>query len=270
MTDWDDAYQNGKYIPGATAFSGMWQEKSAAFRAGLPAAQQALAQPYGEHPRELFDLFLPAGTPKGVVIFIHGGYWLSLDQRPWSHLAAGPLAHGYAVAMPSYRLCPEVSIADITQSIVQAVEAVGDRIDGDIIISGHSAGGHLTARMACDDIPLPVAARVRRYASISGVHDLRPLTKTRMNETLGLSMTSAAAESPALKTPRAGVDLLAWVGSDERPEFLRQNDLLANIWTGAFANTRSVHANGHHHFSVIGELAEAQSPLTLALLSGLT
>jgi len=267
MTDWDDAYQNGKYILGANEYYGMWQEKSATFRATHPAEQQALSQAYGDHPREVYDLILPKGAPKGVAIFIHGGYWLSLDQRLWSHLAAGPLAHGWAVAMPGYRLCPEVSIAEITQSITRAIAAIAARISGDIIISGHSAGGHLTARMACDDIPLLAAPRIRRYISISGVHDLRPLTKTGMNEALGLTLASAAAESPALKTPRTGTDLLTWVGADERPEFLRQNDLLANIWFGAFAKTRSVHAHGHHHFSVIGDMADPESALTKALIT---
>ena len=267
MTDWDDAYQNGKYIAGAESYVGMWQEKSAAFRAGLSPDRQLLALPYGPHPREVFDLFLPEGTAKGVVIFIHGGYWLSFDQTLWSHLAAGPLAQGWAVAMPGYRLCPEVSIADITREITSAVADIGARVAGDIIICGHSAGGHLTARMACDDVALPVAGRLRRYASISGVHDLRPLTRTGMNEALHLDMQSAAAESPALCTPRAGVDLLAWVGADERPEFLRQNDLLANIWRGAFATTRAVHESGHHHFSVIEGLSQADSPLLKALLA---
>jgi len=83
-------------------------------------------------------------------------------------------------------------------------------------------------------------------------------------------MASAAAESPALKTPRAGVELMAWVGEEERPEFLRQNNLLGNIWRGAFAKTGCVHAKGHHHFSVVGELAEAKSPLTKALVACLT
>lgn len=265
MTDWDDAYQNGKYIVGAESYAGMWHEKSTAFRAALSPERQALAQPYGPHPREVFDLFLPEGVPKGVLIFIHGGYWLSFNQSLWSHLAAGPLSHGWAVAMPGYRLCPEVSIADITQEIAQAVAEIGARVAGDIIISGHSAGGHLTARMACENVTLPVSGRIRRYVSISGVHDLRPLTRTGMNQALQLDLKSAAAESPALRTPRADVDLLAWVGAEERPEFLRQNDLLANIWRGAFATTRAVHARGHHHFSVIEDFEQAHSPLLQAI-----
>jgi len=265
MIDWDDAFQNGKYISGGESYLGMWKVRSATFRESLPEARRETGVAYGAHPREVFDLFLPEGAAKGVVIFIHGGYWQSLDHTIWSHLAAGPLARGWAVALPGYRLCPNVGIADITQSIVKAVGAIGTRIAGDIIICGHSAGGHLTARMACDDIALPHADRVRRYVSISGVHDLRPLTQTGLNEALQLDMVSAAAESPALKTPREGVELLAWVGEDERNEFLRQNDLLGNIWRGALAKTGCVHAKGHHHFSVIDDLRKANTPLTTAL-----
>ncbi len=267
MTDWDDAFQNGKYISGANSYLGMWRVRSAIFRESLPDIRREIGVAYGAHPREVFDLFLPESPPKGVVTFIHGGYWQSLDHSLWSHLAAGPMAHGWAVAMPGYPLCPEASIAEITQSIVQAVGKIGARVEGDIIICGHSAGGHLTARMACDDITLPHANRVRRYVSISGVHDLRPLTKTGLNKALQLDIATAAAESPALKTPRAGVELLAWVGENERPEFLRQNSLIGNIWRGAFAQTGCVQAKGEHHFSVIGALSKADSPLTTALIA---
>ena len=264
--DWDDAYQNGKYISGGDEYLGMWKVTSATYRESLPESRREIGLAYGAHKREVYDLFLPEGLPKGVLIFIHGGYWQSLDQSLWSHLAAGPMAHGWAVAMPGYPLCPEVSMADITKSIVRAVGSIGEKIAGEIIICGHSAGGHLTARMACTDIALPHAARVRQYVGLSGVYDLRPLMRTGLNEALRLNMACAASESPALKTPRKDVRLLAWVGENERPEFLRQTALLGNIWRGAFANTRCVHAKGHHHFSVIGDLAKAQSPLTKALV----
>ncbi len=267
MTDWDDAFQNGKYIAGGDDFPVMWKVKSTTFRDALPGARRNTGLAYGAHPREVFDLFLPEGPHKGVVIFIHGGYWQSLDHRLWSHLAAGPMARGWAVAMPGYPICPEVSIAGITRSIVRAVGAIGDRIDGEIIISGHSAGGHLTARMACNDIDLPHADRVRRYVSISGVHDLRPLIRTGLNDALKLDIASAAAESPALKTPRSGVELLAWVGEEERPEFRRQNNLLGNIWRGAFARTGCIHAKARHHFNVIDDLTDKDSPLIKALTS---
>jgi len=267
MIDWDDAYKNGEYIPNAELYLTEWQMRSTSFRERLPVGRCKTGIPYADHKREVFDLFLPETAPKGVVIFIHGGYWQSMDHTLWSHLAAGPLAHGWAVAMPGYRLCPEVSIAEITQSVVHAIAEIGNEIDGDIVICGHSAGGHLAARMACDDIPLPHAHRVRRFVSISGVHDLRPLTKTGLNESLKLNLESAANESPALKTPRASVEFLAWAGEEERPEFLRQNALIANIWYGAFAQTTCVQAKGEHHFNVIDALTEPNSPLTLALIA---
>ena len=267
MTDWDDAYKNGAYIPEAESYLDMWKLRSAIFRESLPEGRRVISHAYGAHPREVFDLFLPESPPKGVVVFIHGGYWQSLDHSLWSHLAAGPVAQGWAVAMPGYPLCPEVSIADISRSMVLAIAKIGAQVSGDIVLCGHSAGGHLTARMACDDITLPFANRVRRFVSISGVHDLRPLVKTSLNEALQLDVESAAAESPALKTPRAGVELLAWVGANERPEFLRQNSLIANIWRGAFAQTDAVQAESAHHFSVIEALSKPDSPLTLALIA---
>ena len=99
-----------------------------------------------------------------------------------------------------------------------------------------------------------------------GLHDLRPLQRTEMNATLFHAAGEAAAESPALLEPVPGTRLTCWVGADERPEFLRQNDLLANIWTGLGAQTRSVREPGRHHFTVIDGLAEAGSPLMQAFL----
>ncbi|MEE8454698.1 MAG: alpha/beta hydrolase, partial [Limibaculum sp.] len=138
-----------------------------------------------------------------------------------------------------------------------------------IRLAGHSAGGHLVTRMLCEGAPLPiaVAARIVSVLSISGVHDLRPLLRTAMNEDLQLDRAEAAAESPALLAPRPGVPVTCWVGSAERPEFRRQNALLANIWTGCGVATRAVEEPGRHHFNVIDGLCEPDSPLTEALLA---
>ena len=101
--------------------------------------------------------------------------------------------------------------------------------------------------------------------SISGVHDLRPLLRTRLNDALRLDAGQARAESPALLEPREGVRLTAWVGAGERPEFIRQNALLANVWTGLGALTRAVEEPGRHHFDVIDGLTQPESSLTEAL-----
>ena len=173
QASWDDAYSNSAYIPGGDAFPARWSEAASAFRA---AARARLDQAYGQSARERYDLFLPAGTPRGTVIFVHGGYWLAFDKSSWSHLAAGPLAHGWAVAMPSYTLCPEARIGGIVRQIAQATAA----IPGNLRLVGHSAGGHLVTRLSCADSPL--GDRVSKTLSISGLHDLRPLMQTSMKD----------------------------------------------------------------------------------------
>ena len=261
---WDDAYTNGAYIPGADGFRAKWPVEAAAFRDLWKAkARVELDQPYGARPREQFDLFWPQETPKGVFVFVHGGYWMAFDKSNWSHLAAGALAHGWAVAMPSYTLCPDARITDIGVAVAQAVTTIAERIAGGLVLAGHSAGGHLVSRLACADVALPpaVRARLRHTVSISGLHDLRPLLKTTMNKTLRMDAAEAARESPALLMPVPGARVTCWVGSRERPEFLRQNALLANIWTGLGADTTERQAKDRHHFDVIEDLADPHSDL---------
>lgn len=264
ITDWDNAYENGGYIPNAESYGPKWEAAAAAYRTSMADRMEVVS--YGPHPREAMDIFLPEGTPKGLVIYVHGGYWRSRDRGLWSHLAAGPVAHGWAVAMPGYVLCPEVRIADITRQIAKAVDVAAARIKGPVHITGHSAGGHLAARMGCTDVALDSADRIERIVPISGVHDLRPMTSTAMNDDFQLTMKSAVAESPALLTPRQNFDLVAWVGAAERPEFVRQNTLLANVWSGCFIETQCVEVEGQNHFTVIEGLAQADDPLTMILV----
>lgn len=268
ITDWDKAYENGGYIPNAESYGPKWEAEAAAYRAAMADRMETVS--YGPHPRETMDIFLPRGTPKGLVIYVHGGYWRSRDRGLWSHLAAGPVAHGWAVAMPGYVLCPEVRIADITRQIAAAVDVAAARIAGPVHITGHSAGGHLAARMGCTDITLACADRIKRIVPISGVHDLRPITRTAMNDDFHLTLEGAVAESPALLTPRQNFDLVAWVGAAERPEFVRQNALLANAWSGCFIETQCIEIEGQNHFTVIEGLAHADDPLTMILVDELT
>ena len=270
ITDWDDAYSNGAYIPGGDTYPARWAEQAAAFRAGLAeTGQAALDLPYGDHPRERYDLFTPAGPARGTVVFVHGGYWMAFDKSSWSHLAAGALAHGWAVAMPGYTLCPETRISGITRQIGQAVDAIARHCPGPLRLTGHSAGGHLVSRLACTDAPLGEESRGRiaRVVSISGLHDLRPLLATRMNATLRLDPAEAAAESPALLVPRPGLPVVCWAGAGERPEFRRQNSLLASVWQGLGAATAAAEAPGRHHFDVIDALADPASELCQALVA---
>ena len=96
----------------------------------------------------------PEGRPKGLVVFVHGGFWKALDKSFWSHLARGSVESGYAVAMPSYTLCPTVRISEITREIAAAVERAAAMVEGPLFLTGHSAGGHLVTRMISATSPL--------------------------------------------------------------------------------------------------------------------
>jgi acetyl esterase/lipase len=263
MAELDDAYANAAYIPGAADYPPRWERAAAALREGL--LEQGLAdldQPYGESARQRFDLFHPGGTAKGLMIFVHGGYWLRFDKSVWSHLAAGALTRGWAVAMPSYDLCPQVRIADITRQIAAAVTAAAEMVAGPIALAGHSAGGHLVARMLQPGLlGDAVADRLHHVMPISPVSDLHPLLRTSMNAEFKLDAAAARAESPALMTERLAVPVTVWVGADERPVFLDQARWLAEAWGCAH-----VVDQGKHHFDVIDALADAQSDMIGRLL----
>ncbi|MEM7636602.1 MAG: alpha/beta hydrolase [Pseudomonadota bacterium] len=268
IADWDDAYSNSAYIPDSNRWPGEWIERAARYRAN---ARCELDIAYGEHARNVYDLFLPPGEPAGLLVFIHGGYWLDFDKSYWSHLARGSVDSGWAVAVPSYVLCPQAGIGDIMQMVGAAIRHAAHKVSGPVVLTGHSAGGHLATCMVCEASPLPVDVR-RRIAhtvSISGLHDLRPLLKTRMNDQLHLTHGEAMHLSPALKLPDPQCRLTAWVGQAERPEFLRQSELIANLWRGLGAWTQCVVAPDQHHFDVIDGLCDAHSPLVTAALADL-
>lgn len=263
--DWDDAFDNSGYVAGAEDIRAAWVEQAAAARAEL-APEEGVT--YGPDPREAYDLFVPAGAAKGLVVFIHGGYWHLMDRSCFSQMARGPLAHGWAVAVVEYPLAPQARIADITRSVAAAVTSAASRVAGPIRITGHSAGGHLAARMACAGGPLgPLAARLAHVVPVSGVHDLVPLLSTRMNDTLRLDLPEARAESPARLPPDLSVPVTFYVGAEERPEFLRQNRLCAERWGRAGGKVASVYEAGRHHFDVIDSLANPDGALTRILLT---
>lgn len=129
--DYGDAYSNAAYIKDAETYQPRWEQAAQDWRTVENAAGRArLNLPYGKHSREVFDLFYPSGRPEGLMIFVHGGYWMTFDNKSWSHLAAGATARGWAVAMPSYTLAPEARISVITHQIARAIETAAKAIPG--------------------------------------------------------------------------------------------------------------------------------------------
>jgi arylformamidase len=257
--DWlnpDRAHANGAFIAGSEQFPPRWEKEAAAFRESL-GSRARLGIAYGDGERQKYDLFLPDTKPRGTLVFIHGGYWLAFGRESWSHLARGAVERGCACAMPSYTLAPDATLGEIAAEMRRAISHVGREVAGPIVVTGHSAGGHLAARMACEDGPEGVV----RSVPISPVAELAPLMRTAMCEKLRLDDTICAAESPARLAKRQGVDVHVWVGGIERPNFLWQARVLSEAWKCPWTVDP-----GRHHFDVIDALADKNSPLLEACL----
>lgn len=267
--DWDDAFANSIYIDGAEKLPQMWLASAAAYRASGIKIDQDIA--YGDHPRERFDLIWPDGSAKGLVVFIHGGFWMLTDKSYWTSFAEGARANGWVVCLPSYTIAPEGRVCQMTAQISAAIEVAASRVSGPLRITGHSAGGHLASRMICDDSPLApmTLARIVKVQSISGLHDLRPLVHTKMNETLQMDENEAVSESPVLRRPNRPVSYTCWVGGGERPEFIRQTKLMACMWEGLDIPVDCVVDTQHDHFSVLQGLSQPDSLITQNLVGAI-
>jgi acetyl esterase/lipase len=255
--DLSDAYANAAHIPGGPDFPARWAASARAFREAHPPEDI----PYGEHERERLHLYRPQGDSRGLVVFVHGGYWMAFSRDDFSHLAAGPLAQGWAVALPSYPLCPEATVGGIVRAVAGATERAASEVPGPLRLAGHSAGGQVVARLACADVPLAVRDRIARVVPISPLANLVPLLSTEMNGKLRLSEPDAVAESPMLR-PKPSVPVTVWVGEAERPAFRDQALWLSQAW-----DAELVVDPGRHHFDVIESLARPDGALTRALLA---
>jgi acetyl esterase/lipase len=269
---WDTAYSNSIHIANANEVMAAWPVDAARFRDQARANGRArLDVPYGATARARFDVFQPETAPRGLMVFLHGGCWMGFGKSDWSHLAAGALAHGWAVALPSYDLCPHVRIGAITRQVGAAVEIAGTMVAGPIVLVGHSAGAHLVTRLmsTCSPLTSPTRNRLQHVVGISGIYDLRALLRaTRLNQTLQLDEAEARRESPVLLAPLPHVRFTSWVGGDELPEFLRQSALLPKIWSGLGADVELVMQPGRHHFDVIDDLADGASALSRHVFAG--
>jgi arylformamidase len=222
---------------------------------------------YGPGSRNTIDLF--AGDGQGpIVVFIHGGYWQAFDGSSFSHCARGLNAHGIDVAIPSYDLCPQVSVATIIDQMRAAAQELA-RPGRPLVISGHSAGGHLAACLLATDWPavdtaLPKDTVIAAYA-ISGLFDLPPLVETSINKALGLDAESAKAASPLFWRPPSHGSLDAVVGEAESAEYHRQSRTIAEIWGAAGVPTRYGSIADANHFTAIAPLSDPDSPMVLRL-----
>lgn len=260
---YDRMYNNRALVPDHADYFARWDSRSRAARASMACE---LDVPYGEGPMETLDIF-PARQPNApVVVFIHGGYWRSLDKADHSFIAPALHALGAAVVIPNYALCPAVTIPDIVMQMVHAVAWAwrharsfgGD--PGRLRVYGHSAGGHLASMMlACDwtqvgaDLP---AHLVQDALSISGLYDLQPLLTTPfLQSSLRLTPEDARRASPALLPKPSRGRLFTVAGADESSEFVRHNHLIQQAWGRARVPVCEDLA-GLNHFSIVEAMTQ--------------
>ena len=260
---WYDAqYNNTARVSDSAMLVEGWKERSAQARVAL---QGHLDVAYGEEPGDRLDIF-PAANPNApVFVFIHGGYWRALDKSDFSFVAPVFTQAGAMVVVPNYALCPAVSVEHITLQLVRALQWVwhnAAQYGGDpqrIVVAGHSAGGHLAAmllscrwKQVAEELP---AQLVSGALSISGLFDMEPLRHTPFLQTdLRLTPASVRRLSPAF-FPRPKGKLYATVGGAESDEFLRQNQLIRDVW-GPTAVPVCETLPGRNHFTVLESLVD--------------
>ncbi len=265
--DLEAEYNNRARVPEHAEIFLRWAREAQDYRAEmLKAGRAELGLAYGETPRQTVDLFAAEAADRApLAMFVHGGWWRSLDPSTFSQMARGLNGSGATVAVVGYDLCPNVSIAAIVDQIRRACAFLWQRLGRRMVVYGHSAGGHLAAAMVATDwaslYPKAPADLVAAAYAISGVFDLSPLVGISVNQDLRLDAEAARRLSPALWPAPAGRVLDAVVGGLESSAFKRQSQLIVQAWRGK-TETRYEEVSGTNHFTVIDALADPQSAMT--------
>ena len=261
-------YNNRARVPDFAHYFAQWAADSEAARALLDGLTDIA---YGAGPSETLDIFTAAQANAPVLVFIHGGYWRSLDKSDHSFVAPASVGQGVCVVVPNYALCPAVTISDIVMQMVKALAWVWryiDRWGGDpsrIHLAGHSAGGHLAAMMmVCQwtryqsDLPPDL---VKSVLSISGLYELDGVMRSPMlQSSLQLTESEVLRCSPAWMPAPASGSLISVAGALESDAFIHHNHLIQNAW-GRERVPLVEDLQGLHHFSIVNELAKPGSHL---------
>jgi arylformamidase len=257
-------YNNGLRVAGAKDILARWKERSAHARQTL---RMRPGISYGTDPAESFDLFEPARStrPLPLLVFIHGGYWRSLSKAEFSWIAPAFVARGIKVAVIDYGLSPTYPMETIVRQNLSAIshlfhhaKSLGVARDA-IVVSGHSAGGHLTAMMLAArwktwDPRLPDDV-LRGGVAISGLYDMEPIRHTPyLNGDLLLTLDRVAPLSPLYMTPSTSAPLITAVGGDESDEFKRHNREIGIAWSHVLRE--DVPLPGANHFTACEHFAE--------------
>ena len=219
---------------------------------------------YGPHPRQRYDLFA-SRAPLATLLYFHAGYWQGRDKAQFRFLAPAFVDAGWNVALVNYPLCPEVSLAELTEAARAAPSAIAEATGGPLVICGHSAGGHLAVELAlarAGGAEPPIAGIV----ALSGVYDLQPLLATSLNDKLRLTPESAQAASPLGRVSAGRAPALFAVGGLETQAFQDQTQAMAEAWAAAGNRQQVEIVEQADHFSLLRAFANPGGALFRAAM----
>jgi arylformamidase len=261
-------------IPETESIFARWLDTSEATRARF-ADVLTLDLRYGEDGAQTIDVFSCGKTDRPLVVFIHGGYWQSLDKKYFSYIADAYLAEDLNFAAINYRLAPNASMDAIVEDCRQATaclyrEAGNLGFDPEqIYLTGSSAGGHLVAEMAATDwsargLPGDI---IKAGCALSGLYDLEPIRLCYLNKVLGMDAEMARRNSPVHKVPQNGPPLLLSYGGAETNEFDCQQSDFADAWKAQGLDCTVLAQSDGHHFDMVDRLGDPDAELFRAVLS---
>lgn len=256
----DAAYDNTSAVADSGERREAWVTRSDAFR---KRHADGLDLAYGPRPRNKIDLFRCGTARAPLFAFIHGGYWQRNAKETFACMAAGPLANGMDVAFIGYTLCPEATLSEIVDEIAAAVRWLRREGphrgagEGRLVVSGWSAGGHLTATtLAMDEVDAGLA--------ISGIYDVEPCRLNYLNDKLNLTAEEAAKTSPLLHLPKKSAPVVLAYGTGELPELQRQSVAYHDARRAAGLPSELLPLAGLNHFSIMDELEKHDGVLAWA------
>lgn len=259
----DALYDTRRRVPDWESFTDRFEARSAQLRERMP---DALDLPYGPHPRERLDLFLPEGVDAPPVhMFFHGGYWRSGTKERYSYVAEAFLPVGAAVAIVEYALLPDVDMDELVRQVRASVTWLAANagelnVDGQrITVSGHSAGGHIVGMLMAAG--WAGAGIVKGGLALSGLYELEPIRLTYLNQTLALDRATAERNSPALLDVATDAPLVLAVGGDEGAEFLRQQDSMQRAWEAQGVPVSPIVIPSGNHYTVVEDLGDPAGQL---------
>lgn len=266
--DLNIAYNARKTVLDHAQISARWDKAARQYRS---EADAELDIAYGSAEREKYDFFPSANPGAPICAYIHGGYWRSRSRKVFSHIARGLNARGISVAIPSYDLVPNVPLMTIIEQMRAFLANLWLKTERRPVVTGHSAGGHLTAAMLATDWASIEGVRddlVTCGFALSGLYDLHPLLKTDINDDVRLDDESAHAASPVFwGASREGLKFVAAVGARESGVFKEQSRRLAEVWNEAGIETEYLEVPGCNHFTIFDAVSTPGEMLFERLVS---